>query len=262
MIGRSAAHRLHIRQQLQDKRRIRIALLQRAQFLFGFIQEPGLRIEQSQRQMRRSEGAPRLDEFIRFHLIQNAEFRLRLGRTRRTEFLSIFDGFHLPGINNAAAEGSRRCPRVRSDFAARGHQVESFVINLNDVVRRAIQRRPAESRTIGDQHFSDGLHDNKFPILFVAHQRTFTPAAGPGAMADTASEFVQRRPASWARLIKKIFEVDPLLCVCGAEMKIVSIITDFRVVDRILRHLRSQACRARDPFEPRAPPQAGGNSLQ
>jgi Putative transposase len=31
------------------------------------------------------------------------------------------------------------------------------------------------------------------------------PAAGPGAMADTASEFVQRRPASWARLIKKIF---------------------------------------------------------
>src|SRR5213593_1023961 len=50
------------------------------------------------------------------------------------------------------------------------------------------------------------------------------------------------------------FEVDPLLCVCGAEMKIVSIITDPRVVDRILRHLESQACRARDPFEPRAPP--------
>ena len=47
----------------------------------------------------------------------------------------------------------------------------------------------------------------------------------------------------------------------GAEMKIVSIITDLRVVDRILRHLESQACRARDPFEPRAPPQAGGNSL-
>jgi hypothetical protein len=44
--------------------------------------------------------------------------------------------------------------------------------------------------------------------------------------------------------------------------EIVSIITDFRVVDRILRHLHSQACRARDPFEPRARPQTGGNSLQ
>ena len=60
---------------------------------------------------------------------------------------------------------------------------------------------------------------------------------------------------------KRSFEVDPLLCVCGAEMKIVSIITDPRVVDRILRHLESQACRARDPFEPRAPLRAGGNSL-
>ena len=60
---------------------------------------------------------------------------------------------------------------------------------------------------------------------------------------------------------KRSFEVDRLLCRCGAEMKIVSFITDPRVVDRILRHLESQACRARDPFEPRAPPQAGGNSL-
>src|SRR5207247_1015891 len=71
------------------------------------------------------------------------------------------------------------------------------------------------------------------------------PATGPGASAHAASELVQRRRASWARLIQKIFEVDPLLCVCGAEMKIVSIITDPRVVDRILRHLESQACRAR-----------------
>jgi hypothetical protein len=30
------------------------------------------------------------------------------------------------------------------------------------------------------------------------------------------------RRASWARLLRKIFEVDPLLCTCGAQMKIVS----------------------------------------
>jgi hypothetical protein len=39
-------------------------------------------------------------------------------------------------------------------------------------------------------------------------------------------------------------------------------ITDPRIVDHILRHLESQVCRARDPFEPRAPPQACGYSLQ
>jgi hypothetical protein len=43
-------------------------------------------------------------------------------------------------------------------------------------------------------------------------------------------------------------------------MKIVSFITEPRVVDRILRHLASEACKARDPFEPRAPPAAASPS--
>lgn len=57
------------------------------------------------------------------------------------------------------------------------------------------------------------------------------------------------------------FEVDPMLCPCGGKMKIVSVITDPRVVDRILRHLESRACRGRDPFQPRPPPQTGRNFL-
>ncbi|NWG12934.1 MAG: transposase, partial [Acidobacteria bacterium] len=61
---------------------------------------------------------------------------------------------------------------------------------------------------------------------------------------------------TWARLIKKIFEADPLLCTCGGRMRIVSFITDPRVVDRILRHRESGRCKTRDPFETRAPPHA------
>src|SRR5213595_2502007 len=68
-----------------------------------------------------------------------------------------------------------------------------------------------------------------------------------------ASEFSKERRASWARLLRKIFEVDPLLCPCGAEMKIISVITDSRLVDRILRDLQSPACTTRDPFQPRPP---------
>jgi hypothetical protein len=90
-----------------------------------------------------------------------------------------------------------------------------------------------------------------------------------GALANRAQApkaFTEQQtppaPGILARLIKRIFEVDPLLCSCGAEMKIISFITDPRVVDRILRHRESQECRARDPFEPRAPPQPGGNSLR
>ena len=61
--------------------------------------------------------------------------------------------------------------------------------------------------------------------------------------------------ASWARLLRRIFEVDPLLCpACGSEMKIISVIMEPNVIDAILRHLAKTG--RRDPFEGRAPPAA------
>ena len=44
-----------------------------------------------------------------------------------------------------------------------------------------------------------------------------------------------RRKASWARLIQKAYEVDPLECVnCGSNMRIIALIDDVDVVERIL----------------------------
>jgi len=61
--------------------------------------------------------------------------------------------------------------------------------------------------------------------------------------------------ANWARMLKRIFEVDPLLCpACGSAMKIVSVIREHNVIDAILRHLAKTG--RRDPFEGRAPPAA------
>ncbi len=62
--------------------------------------------------------------------------------------------------------------------------------------------------------------------------------------------------ASWARLIRKVFEVDPLLCnKCGAEMKIIAVITEHAVVDKIIRHIQKKA--TEEPTVPRAPPPTG-----
>jgi len=53
---------------------------------------------------------------------------------------------------------------------------------------------------------------------------------------------------SWAQLIKRIYEVDPLVCPsCGSEMKVITFITEHDVVDAILRHLQRKE-------EARAPP--------
>ena len=51
--------------------------------------------------------------------------------------------------------------------------------------------------------------------------------------------------ASWARLIHKIFEVDPLLCPnCGKEMKIIAFITNHQEVKKILKHIGEETQRA------------------
>jgi len=73
---------------------------------------------------------------------------------------------------------------------------------------------------------------------------------------------VNNRWQRLARLLKKVFEIDPRVCTSGARMQIVSFINDVRVVDRILRHRESERCQARDPFEPPAPLRPPGPSLQ
>ena len=70
--------------------------------------------------------------------------------------------------------------------------------------------------------------------------------------ADTALSKARR--ASWARLLKRIFEIDTMLCPsCGAEMAVVPVITEPDVIDHILRPIDNGA--GDDPFEPRGPPE-------
>ena len=54
------------------------------------------------------------------------------------------------------------------------------------------------------------------------------------------SEYQPRRipSAKWRELIKKVWEADPLMCPkCQKEMRIVSLIDQSSVIERILRHL-------------------------
>ena len=50
----------------------------------------------------------------------------------------------------------------------------------------------------------------------------------------------QARRREWARLVKLVYEVDPLDCPrCGSRMRILAVITEPMVVDKILDHLAS-----------------------
>ena len=65
-------------------------------------------------------------------------------------------------------------------------------------------------------------------------------AAGKAVAVIDVSEHKPRRipSAKWRELIKKVWEADPLLCpICSREMRIVALIDDREVIERILRHL-------------------------
>ena len=53
---------------------------------------------------------------------------------------------------------------------------------------------------------------------------------------------------NWARLIQKIYNVDPLVCPkCHGRMRIISFIEDMEIIEKILRHLDLWDTRNHDP---------------
>jgi hypothetical protein len=55
-------------------------------------------------------------------------------------------------------------------------------------------------------------------------------------------EFTRRSRLSWAKLIRRVYEVDPLLCpFCGAQMKILAFILDFATAKAIRESLELPA---------------------
>jgi len=58
---------------------------------------------------------------------------------------------------------------------------------------------------------------------------------------------------NWARLIQKIYEVDPLTCPrCRGLMRIISIIDDQEVINKILSHLGLWQANQRPPPNPKS----------
>ena len=73
--------------------------------------------------------------------------------------------------------------------------------------------------------------------------------AGGVRLLPSAAERRRLRRA-WAQMIRRIYEVDPLTCRCGAQMRILSFILDPRVVTKILRHIADEKASSRERARP------------
>ena len=62
---------------------------------------------------------------------------------------------------------------------------------------------------------------------------------------------------NWARLIQKIYEVDPLTCPkCSRKLNVISVIEDEEVIKKILKHFGLWGIKVRPPPKANAPPMA------
>ena len=59
----------------------------------------------------------------------------------------------------------------------------------------------------------------------------------PASNLELSTAERRRLRRAWAQMVRRIYELDPLTCRCGAKMRILAFILDPRVVTKILRHI-------------------------
>ena len=88
-------------------------------------------------------------------------------------------------------------------------------------------------------HIPDpGQHRTLFYAEYSNRARGSAPPDDREGQAGQAPEPRKRCSPTWARLIAKVYQVDPLVCArCGQRMSLVAFVTDQMAVQKILDHL-------------------------
>ncbi len=100
-------------------------------------------------------------------------------------------------------------------------------------------------------HIPDpGQHRTLFYGEYSSRARGTAQSAEAEAVVSAELPPRRRCSPSWARLISKVYQVDPLVCVrCGQRMSILAFVSDQHAIGRILDHLG-----LRPPERDRPPP--------
>jgi hypothetical protein len=132
------------------------------------------------------------------------------------------------------------------------------VLSPCDFIARITQHIPDKSFQLVRYY---GWYSNKMRGQRIKRAEPEGGSTDAGGEVIDVSAFKPRRIPSkkWRELIKKVWEADPLLCPhCRHDMRIVALIDEEAVIERILRHLglweagvRVDA--ARDPPAPAEP---------
>lgn len=120
-------------------------------------------------------------------------------------------------------------------------------IDAMDYVARVLAQIPPPRKHLVRYHgrYSNAARGKRRGA--VAGQASTTEAEC-GDPAEAPAPAVSAARKRWADLLRRVYEVDPLVCPrCASTMRVVSFITQPHVIKRILEHLRRAQTRARPP---------------
>ena len=145
-----------------------------------------------------------------------------------------------------------RCPDCHLDDARLAEIFAREVLAL--LVSKGLLSPEWAERILSWRHTGFNVHSHKFiarvpdkgqvmvryyGLYANAHRGKVRKASGvPVALGMIEEEPKPITSKGWAEMIRKVYEVDPLVCPrCGGRMKVVAFLTEYAVVDRIIRHL-------------------------
>jgi hypothetical protein len=164
-------------------------------------------------------------------------------------------------IYKAEKEACRAFPEPQGDGLTAGPKRNFQVLSPLEFLAEFTQHIPPKGAHLVRYY---GWYSNKSRGLRRKAAASFLPsgegqevrAAAPASSDAAAVPRPSRRNPTWAMLIRRVYEIDPLACPqCGGQMKVIAFIEPPQgdVIEKILRH-----CGLWQHLAPRAPPAADG----
>jgi hypothetical protein len=128
----------------------------------------------------------------------------------------------------------------------KGHdQEDSEIIDSMEFLARVLMHVPDLNKAYIRNY---GIYSNRSQLK-PGKDSTFAEATQNEDPPCVSNSNLRRR---WANLIRRVYQAEPLICQkCGANMRILSFITQPRVINKILEHLKNRATQTRGPPTPK-----------
>jgi len=160
-------------------------------------------------------------------------------------------------VYKAEKEACRPFPDPEDAGLGRGVKRNFQILSPLDFLAEFTQHIPPKGSHLVRYY---GWYSNKARGVRAKAAEAARAAELPPASSGPEAAGVRTRSRSsqtWAMLIKRVYEFDPLVCSqCGGQMKVIAFIEppQQEVIEKILRH-----CDLWDPSPPRGPPAPEGS---